>query len=187
MPVLPAAAPANFEADIASTFDVQCQQDIRDHGQFQAVYERETRKIVRVLQANANNVMPTIDLTAYQEKLALLEINFEINRQRIVEKVKEPSKTISLENTDTLLLEIGAMIDEINKQIKANNDVVSAKRFSKSKCNTEIMQYLAFVLDADVKSYQDEVGWLQKEIDDVTERGKKLRKEIGDLTKRSPT
>ena len=175
--------PANFEADIAATFDAQYQQDIRDLGQFQTVYERETREIVRVLQGNAIDVMPTIDLTAYQEKLALLESNFEINRQRIAEKVKEPSKTISLEDTDTLLLEIGAMIDEINKQIKANNDVVSARRSSKSKCKTEIMQYLAFMLAADVKSYQDEVAQLQKEIDDVTERGKKLRKEIGDLTK----
>ena len=49
-----------------------------------------------MLQANASDVMPTIDLTAYQEKLALLESNFEINRQRIAEKVKEPSKTIFL-------------------------------------------------------------------------------------------
>ena len=88
--------PANFEADIAATFDAQYQQDIRDLGQFQTVYERETREIVRVLQGNASDVMPTIDLTAYQEKLALLESNFEINRQRIAEKVKEPSKTISL-------------------------------------------------------------------------------------------
>lgn len=138
--------PANFEADIAATFDAQYQQDIRDLGQFQTIYERETREIVRAIQANASDVMPTIDLMAYQEKLALLESNFEINRQRIAEKVKEPSKTISLEDTDTLLLEIGAMIDEINKQIKANNDVVSAKRSSKTKCKTEIMQYLAFKL-----------------------------------------
>ena len=174
--------PANFETDIAATFDAQYQQDIRDLGQFQTVYERETSEIVRVLQANASDVMPTIDLTAYQEKLALLESNFEINRQRIDEKVKVPSKIISLEDTDTLLLEIGAMIDEINKQIKANNDVVSAKRSSKTKCKTEIMQYLAFMLAADVKSYQDEVARLQKEINDVTEHGKKLKKELGELT-----
>ena len=174
--------PANFEADIAATFDAQYQQDIRDLGQFQTVYERETREIVRVLQGNASDVMPTIDLTAYQEKLALLESNFEINRQRIAEKVKEPSKTISLEDTDTLLLEIGAMIDEINKQIKANNDVVSAKRSSKSKCKTEIMQYLAFILAADVRSYLDEDAQLDKDIAEITERGKKLKKEIGELT-----
>lgn len=174
--------PANFETDIAATFDAQYQQDIRDLGQFQTAYERETREIVRVLQANASDIMPTIDLTAYREKLVLLESNFEINRQRIAEKVKEPSKTISLEDTDTLLLEIGSMIDEINKQIKANNDVVSAKRSSKAKCKTDIMQYLAFMLAADVKSYREEVTRLQKEIEDVTERGRMLKREIGNLT-----
>ena len=174
--------PANFEADIAATFDAQYQQDIRDLGQFQATYIRETDGILRVLQANTADVMPSIDLKTYQEKLALLESNFEINRQRIAEKVKEPSKTISLEDTDTLLLEIGALIDDINKSIKANNDVVSAKRSSKAKCKTDIMQYLAFMLAADVKSYQNEIARLQKEINDITERGKKLRKEIGDLT-----
>ena len=127
--------------------------------------------------------MPTIDLKAYQEKIALLESNFEINRQRIAEKVKEPSKKVSLEDTDTLLLEIGALIDDINKIIKANNDVISAKRSSKTKCKTKIMQYLASVLADDIKSYHDEVARLQKEIEVVTERGKNLKKEIGDLTK----
>lgn len=174
--------PANFEDEIAATFDAQYQQDIRDLGQFQTVYARETAEIVRVLQANASDVMPTLDLATYQEKLTLLKSNFEINRQRIAEKVKEPSKTISLEDTDTLLLEIGAMIDELNKQIKANNDIVSAKRSSKTKCKTEIMQYLAFILAADIKSYHDEDARLKKEIEDVTERGKKFKKEIGDLT-----
>lgn len=175
--------PANFEDEIAATFDAQYQQDVRDLGQFQAIYARETAEIVRVLQANTNEVMPTIDLKAYQEKIALLESNFEINRQRIAEKVKEPSKKVSLEDTDTLLLEIGALIDDINKIIKANNDVISAKRSSKTKCKTKIMQYLASVLADDIKSYHDEVARLQKEIEVVTERGKNLKKEIGDLTK----
>ena len=109
--------PKDFETDIAACFDAQYQQDIRDLGQFQTTYARETAEIVRVLTANMADAMPSINLKAYQEKLALLGSNFEINRQRIAEKVKEPSKTISLEDTDTLLLEIGAMIDEINKLV----------------------------------------------------------------------
>lgn len=174
--------PANFEDEIVATFDAQYQQDIRDLGQFQTIYARETAEIVRLLQANTSDVMASVDVQVYREKLALLGSSFEINRQRIAEKVKEPSKTISLEDTDTLLLEIGAIIDEINKQVKANNDIVSAKRSSKTKCKAEILQYLAFVLAADVRSYQDEAARLQQEIEDVTERGKKLKKKIGDLT-----
>lgn len=175
--------PANFENEIAATFDAQYQQDIRDLGQFHATYSRETADIVRALQANTTDAMPSLDLKAYQEKLSLLESKFEVNRQRIAEKVKEPSKTVSLEDTDTLLLEIGAMIDDINKLIKANNDVVAAKKSSKEKCKTEIMQYLAFMLADEVTSYKDEVARLKTEIDDVTERGKKIKKEIGELTR----
>lgn len=137
---------------------------------------------MRLLQTNTADAMPSLDLKAYQERLSLLESKFEVNRQRIAEKVKEPSKTVSLEDTDTLLLEIGAMIDDINKLIKANNDVVAAKKSSKEKCKTEIMQYLAFMLADEVTSYKDEVARLKTEIDDVTERGKKLKKEIGELT-----
>lgn len=174
--------PANFENEIAATFDAQYQQDIRDLGQFHATYSRETADIVRALQTNTTDAMPSLDLKAYQEKLSLLESKFEVNRQRIAEKVKEPSKTVSLEDTDTLLLEIGAMIDDINKLIKANNDVVAAKKSSKEKCKTEIMQYLAFMLADEVTSYKDEVARLKTEIDDVAERGKKLKKEIGELT-----
>lgn len=175
--------PANFENEIASTFDAQYQQDIRDLGQFQSTYGRETADIVRVLQTNTTDAMPSLDLRAYQEKLSLLESKFEVNRQRIAEKVKEPSKTVSLEDTDTLLLEIGAMIDGINKLIKANNDVIAAKKSSKEKCKTEIMQYLAFMLADEVTSYKDEVARLEKEIKEITERGTLLRKEISELTR----
>ena len=175
--------PANFENEIAATFDAQYQQDIRDLGQFHATYSRETADIVRALQTNTTDAMPSLDLKAYQEKLSLLESKFEVNRQRIAEKVKEPSKTVSLEDTDTLLLEIGAMIDDINKLIKANNDVVAAKKSSKEKCKTEIMQYLAFMLADEVTSYKDEVARLEKEVKEITERGTLLRKEIGELTR----
>ena len=175
--------PANFESEIATCFDAQYQQDIRDLGQFRDAYDRETAEIIRVLKANTVDVMASVDLRAYQEKLALLESNFEINRQRIAEKAKEPSKTVSLEDTDTLLLEIGAMIDDVNKLIKANNDVVAEKKSSKARCKVEILQHLAFMLTSEVTGYQAEVARLKKEIEDVIERGKKLKAEIADLTK----
>lgn len=174
--------PEDFENDIAATFDAQYQQDIRDLGQFQTIYERETANILHTLRENTTDVMISIDLQAYQEKLTLLESKFEVNRQRIAEKVKEPSKTVSLEDTDTLLLDLGALIDDINKLIKANNDVVAAKKSSKTKCKTEIMQHLAFMLASEVKSYTDEVARLNKEIEEITKCGFALKKEIGKLT-----
>ena len=174
--------PAHFEDDIAACFVAQYQQDIRDLQQFGDAYEKETLEIVRVLKDNLDDVMASVNIKPYQDKIAFLESSFEINRQRIAEKIKEPTKTVSLEDTDSLLLEIGNMIDGINKLIKSNNDVVSEKRSSKSKCKMEIMQHLAFLLDAEVRSYHDEVNRLKKEVDDITTRGKQLRKDISALS-----
>jgi len=175
--------PENFEADIAACFDAQYQQDIRDLGKFQETYKTETAEIVRQLNANTNDVMPSLSdkMKTYQEKLSQLDSKFEINRQRLAEKVKEPSKKIALEDTDTLLLEIGSLIDEINKFIKENNAIVNEKRANKNKCKTEIMELLAFKLASEVKSYRDEVAQLQKEIETITKRGTQLKKDIADL------
>lgn len=170
--------PANFENDIAVCFDAQYRQDIRDLRQFGDAYERETLEIVRVLKANMGDVMASVDAKPYQDRIALLESSFEINRRRIAEKIKEPTKTVSLEDTDSLLLEIGTVIDEINKQIKENNDVVGEKRSGKNKCRLELMQHLAFLLADDVKSYRDEVARLKKEVDGITAHDRQLRKDI---------
>lgn len=174
--------PENFEAEIAACFDAQYRQDIRDLGQFRTAYADETAGIVRRLKANIGDTMAFVDIKEYREKVALLESNFEINRQRIAEKCKEPSKIVLLEDTDTILLEIGSIIDGINKLIKANNDVVSGKRSGKIKCKTEIMQHLAFLLAEDVKSYQDEVDRLKKEIDNIIKKDQQLKRNIAEMT-----
>lgn len=175
--------PASFEDDIASCFDAQYQQDIRDLGQFKSTYEAETAEIVRELKANMSDVLETVDLKTYQEKIKLLESSFEINCQRISDKCKDPATTVSLEDTDTLLLEIGGIIDDINKVIKTNNDVVNEKKTSKVKCKVAVMQHLAYLLADEVKKYNDEVERLKKETSDLLELGKQLRKEVSELTK----
>lgn len=88
---------------------------------------------------------------------------------------------VSLEDTDSLLLELGAMIDEINRLISANNAVVTEKRSSKSRCRLELMQHLAFLLAGDVESYHDETARLKKEADDIAARGQQLQRDISAL------
>lgn len=175
--------PTSFETDIATCFDAQYQQEIRELSQFKTTYEVETAEIVRELKANMTDVLETINLKTYQEKIALLESSFKINRQRIADKCKDPATTVSLEDTDTLLLEIGGIIDDINKVIKSNNDVVNEKKTSKAKCKMAIMQHLAYLLADEVKKYNDEVTRLNKELKEITAHGIQLRKEISDLTK----
>lgn len=173
--------PDNFEEDIAATFDAQYQEDILNLSQFQQAYCSETAKIVDTLKSNLLNCMPSLDVSAYKEKLALLESNFEINRQRLIDKTKEPSKVISLEDTDTILLEIGSMIDDINEIIRANNAVVAQVQTSRERCKENVLQYLAMLLSPEVRTYRERQIQLEQDYSETKSRAKKLEGEIGAL------
>ena len=171
--------PDTFEEDIKKCFDEQYQQDVNDVLTFQTTYDSEMAAIIRQLRENLGDVMASLNLEDYTSKLELLESKVSVNSGRLAEKVKEPSKVIALEDTDSLLLEIGDLIDEINKKIKANNDVVNAKRTSKARCKKEVVEHLAFVLKDIVKSYQDEKKSQAAAIKALEDKGRQLKKDIG--------
>ncbi len=175
--------PDTFEEDIKKCFDEQYQQDVSDVLEFQSTYDSEMAAITRKLRGNLDDVMPSLDMMdEYKSKLELLESKVSINSGRLAEKAKEPSKVIALEDTDSLLLEIGELIDDINKKIKANNDVVNAKRTSKARCKKEVVELLAFLLKDTVKSYQDEKKTQAAAIKALEDKGRQLKKDIGTLT-----
>ena len=56
------------------------------------------------------------NLSEYEVKVQLLVDAITINKQRIAAKIKEPTSIASLEDTDSLLIEIGTLIDGFNKK-----------------------------------------------------------------------
>lgn len=185
--------PVTFEEDLAACFDAQYQQDISDINTFMTTYNRETSSIISTLRGNLIDVMPSLDkalVDDYEDKLELLEKNIEINNQRIAGKSKEPTSIVSLEDTDSLLIEIGSLIDEINKQVKANNDVVNDRKTKKNLCITQASEYLAYVMTAEVDAYKKGQAEYQKQINELNDKANKAKRdaralagEISDLNK----
>jgi wobble nucleotide-excising tRNase len=176
--------PRTFEEDIASCFDAQYQQDINDLDIFKTTYSREMGTVLDKLRSNLNDVMPTIEkslLNDYNDKLFLLEKNIVINNQRIINKVKEPTSIVALEDTDSLLIDIGKLIDEINKQIKANNDVVRNKKAQKTICINQVWEHIAFMLSADIAAYKKNQADIQKEIDELTSKANNAKRDLRTL------
>lgn len=173
--------PKGFEKDIASCFDEQYQQDINDITAFQTAYTNETAAILQKLRSNLTDTMPGLELTEYKDKLALLESSISINLQRIADKLKEPTTVVALEDTDSLLLEIGALIDGINQKIQTNNDVANDKRNKKKECEAAVKEHFAFLVADDVAKYNTNYAKAKKEIDALEESIKKARGEIRTL------
>lgn len=182
--------PTNFEKEIAACFDAQYQEDIAAITKFQSTYITEMDSILQVLEGNIGVAMPGLDLNEYQTKLQLLTDAITINKQRIAAKVKEPSTIASLEDTDSLLIEIGTLIDDFNKRIKANNDIIADIKTKKVKCKKEVWEYLAHFLKKEVESYNTaiitidaEIKKLQGEMEQLKKDGFGLRTQANDLNK----
>lgn len=183
--------PANFEQDIAACFDAQYQNDIAAIAKFQSVYKSETDAILSVLKNNLNEIMPGLNTEDYQAKLKTLSDAITINVQRIDAKIKEPTTIASLEDIDSLLLEIGAIIDKINVQINARNDIISDKKNRKVKCKTEVWEYIAYVLKDVVQKYRDTISKINADITALNTQmksmiaeGNKINAEISALNKK---
>ncbi len=182
--------PDDFDKDIAACFDAQYQSDITEITKFQSVYKSEMESIMRTLQGNLAEVMPGLDIESYQTKLKMLQDAITINNQRIAAKVKEPTTIASLEDIDTLLLDIGTIIDKLNVQINARNNIVSDIKNQKIKCKKEVWEYLAFILKDVVKTYRDTITNIETAISTLNTQtkaliveGNRINSEIADLNK----
>lgn len=182
--------PEDFDQDIAACFDAQYQSDIAEITKFQSVYKSEMDSILKTLQGNLGEIMPGLNIEPYQTKLKMLQDAITINNQRIAAKVKEPTTIASLEDIDTLLLDIGAIIDKLNAQISARNNIVSDIKNQKIKCKKEVWEYLAYVLKDVVKTYRDtitkisvDVSALNTQMKTLIVEGKQLNIDIADLNK----
>lgn len=173
--------PKTFEADITASFDKQYQQNMTDIKAFQRAYETETSAILQKLKANLEDAMPTLDLTEYKDKLSLLESSVKINTERISGKVDKPTTVVSLEDTDSLLLEIGTLIDDINAKIKANNDVVDDIDNQKKLCKKQFQEYIAFVAKPYFDTYKANYTKADGEVTTAKDEKKKIDDDIRQL------
>lgn len=167
--------PAGFEDEIAACFDAQYQQDIADLQEFEAVYKRETTAILEKLTGNMQDVLPTVDLDEYKDKLALLASKIKINVQRIESKIKEPTSIVALEDTDSILLDLGQIIDEINRQIMTNNSIVNDKRKKQEQCKREVWEMIAFLLKDQIADYKAAIAGFESDIKGLEEAIKNAR------------
>lgn len=169
--------PVGFENEIAACFDAQYQQDIDHLHEFEAAYRSESAAIIRKLTANMQDVLPSVDLSEYSSQLTLLDSRFKINLQLIEGKIREPASAVILEDVDSILHGLERIIDEINRQITANNSIVNDKRKKQEQCKREVWEMIAFLLKEQISKYKSELSTFDGEIKLLDESIKKARED----------
>lgn len=180
--------PADFTKQIAACFDEEYKSDIDSLEKFQESYDYTFSRLLVEFNNNLNCVFPRIDFTAYKEKLANLKKTVQINQERIQEKLDAPSHSIYLEDTSELIAGLNALIKEFNIVIQSNNDIIASLQERREECKKLIWQHMAFLSKKEIDAYRtshknlnSKILKLQKEINDIIQKGTSLKSRIAEL------
>lgn len=174
--------PDSFESDIVACFDEQYEHDIEELAGFQRTYQNETQQIVRRLESNLEDVMPSLDTERYELLLDSLKKSIEINVRKVADKIKEPSIQVALEDTDSLLLQLGQLIDEFNQTIEANNRAIKDKKNKKKECTQAVWEFFSFLLQDDIRQYNQEQDAIKAELMQLEKRVEEVEQSIREIT-----
>lgn len=154
----------HFEKELRDCFDEEYQDSVDAVAAFQSAYTSMTGEMIRVLDENTSSDFPRADFTVYKEKLERLKTIIQNNLQLIQKKVDKPAERGELQDIDTLVGELDAIIDKINALIKINNDAYSKKKETKIKCDKMLWEHLAFLVKDEIADYKAKDDAIASEI-----------------------
>lgn len=156
--------PVDFEENITSIFDEQYQKDIDGLKQFQSEYQNCVKSMSNILDTNLRDVYPKLNLTEYNDKFNIFKVKATKNISDIALKLKTPASPVKIEDLTSLINEINSIIDELNVQIKTNNDILATKQAKKVECTRKIWELIYSKLKPQIDAYQTSLAKLGTEI-----------------------
>ncbi|GED80613.1 hypothetical protein FC62_GL001054 [Amylolactobacillus amylotrophicus DSM 20534] len=186
------ALPDDFEEQISSIFDDQYQSDLNAVKNFKTQYQHGLSTMIGILDSNALTSYSKLDLTEYKDKLELLKSLANDNLIKINDKIKEPSSTVTLTDTDSIIDEINGLITSSNQQIKNNNEIVAGKTAKKKECTIKIWELIYATLKPQVDAYHEnmatfdaEINSFNEELTGIVAQGNKVKAKLAELNKQS--
>jgi wobble nucleotide-excising tRNase len=136
----------DFRKQIEEYFDETFKADIATIKSFSEEYVRLFENVINQLTQVENtekeNKNSKIDIDLFSAKLKTLLSQFSTNKERILKKIKEPSRSLELLSTNDQLSELQELIDIANKEINKHNKIVANYSTEKSKLIQEIWDYI---------------------------------------------
>jgi wobble nucleotide-excising tRNase len=184
--------PDDFEVQLAACFDSAYQDNLTKLKIYRQNYEATAGRILESLQNNLSDPFPKFDYGEYKDKLTILVKTIEENNRAISDKINDPTITVEFQDTSSLLCDLSAIIEVVNRKIKKNNDVVNAKQQKQNECKKMVWGHIAFLLDADVSSYLESESKLEEDLkaaektnSDAKKTVRKLQSEISSLNRQT--
>ena len=180
--------PMTIEKDIASCFDEAYTESIQKVNRLLQRLNNEKSRINASVSRNDTISFISKEVEELHIKSEYLVSHLDIVGMRIVEKLKEPSQSISVDDMSALLKEINGLIQKINKDVDANNSAVNARDYE--GCKNGFWAYLAHEYQLQIKdflttikTFEDKEKTLSDELEKLKTEGWAVRNEINTLNK----
>jgi wobble nucleotide-excising tRNase len=146
-------------------------------------FENLTNELQLIETNEKTNKESKLDVEKFSSLLKTLSGQFTGNKELLNSKLKEPSRSIELVSTREQFNEIGELIKTANEAVKKHNDIVDNYATERQKLVDEIWKFIVEDNRTRIEYFIKHKTGLQKGINNLTKKVKKLREEYLALDK----
>lgn len=181
-----------FKASLENYFDESYSKDITKLKDLRNEYIYIVEGFVDALEniINSKQGGEKLDLVSFTEQVQLFKDLFFLNKERLENKIKEPSRSITLITLKKPLEAINKLIKEANTKIEKHNEIVKNFTSSKASLIKSIWRYITEEFKTSTEKFIKEksglekgIALLNKDLDLKREKYKSLDLEIKNLNK----
>ena len=145
--------PSSVAADIESFFDETYARNINALNDFLNGYEQMMTSVLNSIAAILEKRVSFLDYSSLESIYRELSLVIEKNYTEIRRKTESPSIVVTINSTVSFIEQINGILADLNKNIDANNALITDQKKAKEKCQTEIWLFLAYDVQREVRAY----------------------------------
>lgn len=155
---------------LSDYFDETFEQDITSLKSLYEEYKNEADRICSNISLLIEGDNKFISKELVKHKLEIFSKLVHNNLAQIKNKINEPSLSIGLEATFSVLRELENCIKEANDKIIKNNQIVSNIETERKLLTEDVWKYILYLLEEDITSYKHKKNNLKKAIDNIIQQ-----------------
>lgn len=186
-------APQSLAASLEEYFDETFTQDTSAIATLRDGYLLAGERISQTVDAVVATSSRFLETDALKTEKQVFDARFQTNRQRLEQKAKEPSQSITLEQLKDILQKMKNLIEKANGLIRGHNTIVENLASAQTKLIADVWAFFAHSeITAEFAKYQRDkkgvdaaIGSLEQQIATATSERKAKDAELRSLEKQT--
>ncbi|GAA8570776.1 hypothetical protein oki1423_13960 [Helicobacter pylori] len=160
-----------FKKQLESYFDTSYQESTDTIKKMKEDYTNKTAEALerfdKIVKMEQNNLQTKLDTENLKRLIETLRSKINGNRQKMLDKSKEMSRSFELESTKNEIKEIRDLIDTANQQIANHNEIIKDTKNQKKICVEQTWKFLVNEFKSDIQEYNRNYCGLEKGINNL--------------------